>query len=56
MKQKDLVKRLEEAGFVFYKHGGNHDIYIRDGQTEIIPRHREINELLAKTILKKWGL
>lgn len=56
MKQKDLVKKLEEAGFVFYRHGGNHDIYIRDGQTEKIPRHREINELLAKMILKKWGL
>ena len=31
MKQRELVKKLEAAGFVFYRHGGGHDIYIRDG-------------------------
>lgn len=29
MKQKDLIKKLEEEGFVFEGHGGNHDIYRR---------------------------
>lgn len=56
MKRRDLVKRLENAGFVFYRHGGNHDIYIKDGLTEKIPRHKEINEQLARAILRKWGL
>ena len=28
MKQRELVKRLESAGVIFYRHGGNHDIYI----------------------------
>lgn len=56
MKQKELIKRLESIGFEFYRHGGNHDIYRRGKDTEMIPRHKEINERLAKAILKKWGL
>lgn len=56
MKQRELVKKLEAAGFVFYRHGGNHDIYIRDGQIERIPRHKEIDEQLARAILRKWKL
>lgn len=31
MKQRDLIKALEASGFVFERHGGNHDIYI-DGE------------------------
>ena len=54
MKQRDLVKKLESAGFEFVRHGGNHDIYQR-GDDEV-PRHRELNERLAKAILRKWGL
>ena len=56
MKRKDLIRKLEEAGFKFKDHGGNHDIYKRGNDTEVIPRHNEINERLARKILKKWGL
>ena len=56
MRQRDLIKKLEEAGFKFDRHGGNHDIYKRGTDEEKIPRHREINENLAKAILRKWGL
>ena len=56
MRRRDLIKKLEEAGFVFKEHGGNHDTYKRGSDTEQIPRHREINEITAKKILKKWGL
>lgn len=56
MKQRELVKRLEEAGFIFYRHGGNHDVYIRNGKIEKVSRHKEINKQLAKAILRKWGL
>lgn len=56
MKRKDLIKKLEAAGFVFERHGGNHDVYIKGKDREIIPRHSEVNERLAKAILKKWGL
>lgn len=56
MKRQDLIKKLESVGFVFERHGGSHDIYSRGKDREQIPRHKEINELLAKAILKKWGL
>ncbi len=56
MKQKDLIKKLESAGFSFERHGGNHDVYRRGKDIEQVPRHKEINEILAKAILKKWGI
>lgn len=56
MKQRDLIKKLEQAGFTLKEHGGNHDTYVRGTDKERIPRHREINEKLAKSIMKKWGL
>lgn len=56
MKQRDLIKKLEEEGFVFERHGGNLDIYRRGNDIEKNPRHKEINENLAKMILRKWKL
>lgn len=56
MKRKDLIKRLEKAGFTLERHGGNHDVYSRGKDKEVIPRHSEINENLAKSILKRWKL
>jgi mRNA interferase HicA len=56
MKRADLIKKLEDGGFVFERHGGSHDIYVRNGVRETIPRHREVNERLAKAILKRNGL
>lgn len=54
MKRRDLVAEVEQAGCVLLRHGGRHDIYHnpKTGRSEPIPRHREINELLAKKILK----
>lgn len=56
MKRRDLVKKLEAGGFVFERCGGNHDVYSRGKDKTVIPRHKEINENLAKAILKKWDL
>ena len=56
MKRKDLIKRLEKAGFVFSRHGGKHDVYKRGNDEEQVPRHKEINEVLAKAIIRKWSL
>ncbi len=54
MKRRDLVAELEQAGCTLLRHGGKHDIYHnpKTGRSEPVPRHREINELLAKKILK----
>ena len=56
MKRRDLIKKLEAAGFIFDRHGGKHDVYKRGSDEEQVPRHTEINERLAKAIIKKWGL
>ncbi len=56
MKHKELVRKLLEAGFKFYGHGANHDRYKRGSVIEQIPRHKEINERLAKTILRRNGI
>lgn len=56
MKRRDLIKKLESAGFEFFNHGGNHDTYKRGSDVEQVPRHGEINEITAKRILKKWNI
>jgi predicted RNA binding protein YcfA (HicA-like mRNA interferase family) len=54
MKRRDLVAELERMGCVLLRHGAKHDIYHqpKTGKSEPVPRHREINEFLAKKILK----
>ena len=53
MKQRDLIKRLREAGYEWLRDDGGHTIYGKAGCRNIpIPRHREINERLAQSILK----
>ena len=55
MKRLDLVRRLEGMGCALLRHGGRHDIYHNPitGYSEPVPRHREINELLAKRIISR---
>jgi len=56
LKRTDLIKKLKRMGYVFIRHGGKHDWY-QNTKTKIsqpIPRHREINENLAKHTLKKF--
>lgn len=55
MKRRELIKKLEEIGCVFIRHGGRHDWY-QNPRTKVcqpVPRHKEINDNLAKHILKK---
>ncbi len=56
MKRKKLIKLLEKNGWTLKRNGGSHDIYGKDGKRETIPRHSEINEQLAKEIIKRRGL
>ncbi|MBR6390633.1 MAG: type II toxin-antitoxin system HicA family toxin [Lachnospiraceae bacterium] len=56
MKRRILIRKLVKAGFILERHGSDHDVYKRGTDKEEIPRHREINELLAKDILRKWGI
>jgi len=57
MKRRDVIKRLEAAGFRKCRDEGDHTIYAKDNSRPIsVPRHRELNELTAKSILKAAGL
>jgi mRNA interferase HicA len=55
MKRVDLLKILNKLGCEFIRHGGKHDWYQNKttGASQPIPRHNEINEYLAKSIIKK---
>jgi predicted RNA binding protein YcfA (HicA-like mRNA interferase family) len=54
MKQRDLLRIIEENGAVFVRHGAGHDWYKnpRTGKYEAVPRHREIKKQLAQKIIK----
>jgi mRNA interferase HicA len=55
MKQRDLIRLFENNGWTLERYS-KHIIYKKDGQTEEIPHHKEINERLAKAIIKRRGL
>lgn len=52
MKRKHLEKQLREIGWYFLRHGGKHDVWTNGTESECIPRHTEVNEMLAKKILR----
>lgn len=56
MKRTDLIKILKRNGWTFKRDGGNHDIWTDGKYCEPIPHHREINEMLAKAIIRKYDL
>ncbi|MEI6333334.1 MAG: type II toxin-antitoxin system HicA family toxin [Methylococcaceae bacterium] len=55
MKRRDLIKALEKMGCILVRNGGRHDWYTnpQTKQSQPVPRHTEINENLAKSIIKK---
>lgn len=56
MKRRDLVRLLEKNGWYLKRNGADHDIYTNGKQKMPIPRHSEINERLAQSIIKQLGL
>jgi len=55
MKRTDLVRKIESSGCLLIRNGGKHDWYTnpRTGVSQPVPRHREVKEILAKSILRK---
>lgn len=55
MKRIDLIRKIEQAGGELVRHGGKHDWYRNPatGVSQAVPRHREINEQLARHILRQ---
>jgi mRNA interferase HicA len=55
LKRRELIKKIEAQGGVLIRHGGKHDWY-QNPVTKVcqpVPRHNEINEYLARSILRK---
>jgi predicted RNA binding protein YcfA (HicA-like mRNA interferase family) len=55
LKRRELIKKIEAQGGVLIRHGGKHDWY-QNAVTKVcqpVPRHNEINEYLARNILRK---
>ena len=52
MKRRELEKHLQQLGWKLLRHGAKHDIWTKGDHEEVIPRHSEINEMLARMILK----
>ena len=55
MKRVDLIKKLKAVGCIFIRHDGRHDWYQNPNTKMVqpVPRHTEIKEYLAKSILRK---
>jgi len=54
MKRRELIRHLESHGCNLLREGANHSIYVnRPAQkASAVPRHREINEFLARKICR----
>ncbi|MBW2201611.1 MAG: type II toxin-antitoxin system HicA family toxin [Deltaproteobacteria bacterium] len=50
-----MIKTIKSNGCIFIRHGANHDWYKnpRSGKSQPIPRHTEIEDGLAKRIIKR---
>ena len=54
MKRVDLVRHLERHGCRLLREGGSHSVYLNPvtRKASTVPRHREINEFLARKICR----
>lgn len=52
-KHRELEEKLKAAGWILLAHGANHDVWTDGERQEPVPRHREINERLARAILRR---
>jgi len=58
VKRRELLDRIAKASrkgsleFVLVREGGEHTLYRCGGQQFTVPRHAEINEITARSILR----
>ena len=52
MKRIDLIRHHEQNRCEFLREGGEHTVYVNRAarRSSVIPRHREINDFLARKI------
>ncbi|TAM56527.1 MAG: type II toxin-antitoxin system HicA family toxin [Acidobacteria bacterium] len=58
MKRVDLIRYLEVHGCQFLREGANHTVYVNRAarKSSTVPRHREINDFLARKICRDLGV
>lgn len=54
MKRLDLIRHLEKQGCELLREGGSHTMYVNRAtqRSSAVPRHREINDFLARKICR----
>jgi mRNA interferase HicA len=54
LKRRDLIRHLETHGCQFLREGADHSVYVnrRARKTSTVPRHRNVNDLLARKICR----
>ena len=54
MKRADLVRHLERNGCVLLREGAKHAVFVNRARNKssTVPRHREINDFLARKICR----
>ena len=58
MKRRDLLGHLFDEGCVPLREGGKHTLLLNpaNGRVSTVPRHREIDEFLARKICRDLGV
>ncbi len=56
MRRKALIRMLRRNGWTKAREGGNHTIYAKGTEMEAVARHAEIDEGLARAIIRRRGL
>ena len=54
MKRRDFIQHLERHGCQLFREGGRHSVYVNRAarKSSAVPRHREINDFLARKICR----
>ena len=55
MKREDLLREIRSHGCHLKREGAGHSLWVNPctGRVEAIPRHREIDEMLARKIIRR---
>jgi len=58
VKRKELLQHLEKSGCILLREGKRHSVYINPEKNLIstVPRHREIDNKLARKICRDLGI
>jgi mRNA interferase HicA len=53
MKRRELERRLRGLSWRLLRHGARHDVWSDGEREEAVPRHSDIDEQLARAILRR---